>query len=482
MMCLLTMLLLLFTCHARVNLSKDEIICEDLRNSTQWPTRVLCGNREIRTYGWDVYNARCASLTPRFIVMPVTPEDVQVAVKLANQYGVQLTYRSGGHSYNCNSFGKRSMNLDLRSLGEEVTMFEEGGEWFMTFLPGTRQKGMKDAVLASGRDFNFRYGSCDSVGGMGYHLHGGWNKISEKWANESMVAMDVVTATGDLITIGEHSTGEEAKLWDGMRIAGSSFGIATSVTIKLDQEPLAGLLVYMVENTFEELLSAMVKTDFGVVGFFKFHQLYKHVIRTEGRTDRYFMEVMLHDWSEETVGAYLTWMMTYGIKPVVADQVVDAFQYWEDTVSGKLPALPSYQTGGWKYGQAPFEDIGVYMRFFPVDKSIEMTRKMHDEFYVHWEEDCSEYFGGIKHIQDPFVAMECRTKKSIKKLKEYITENEDYYQPNKPGSGYVNVPMDNSKMYRAAYYPTYNELQKIKNIWDPNDVFNIKNGIHPSRR
>ena len=53
-------------------------------------------------------------MQPSIIVVPVTTEDVAIAVNLAQRNGLLVSVRSGGHGYTCTNIRDRGLHLDLR--------------------------------------------------------------------------------------------------------------------------------------------------------------------------------------------------------------------------------------------------------------------------------------------------------------------------------------------------------------------------------
>ena len=139
---------------------------------------------------------------------------MQAAVRFARAHELRLGVRSSGHSYNCDAFQADALQLDLR--GMKATRVE-GLRARME--PGASFATMAEAIPSG---YSFTQGTCDSVGIMGYSLHGGWGATTSTWANESIVEMEVITADGELHTLNASSQGDEAKLWNAMRVAGSS--------------------------------------------------------------------------------------------------------------------------------------------------------------------------------------------------------------------------------------------------------------------
>ena len=157
----------------------DPDFCEQLRSATWLTGRVLCDD-EIRTFGWDVYNVRCSERTPALILQPSTSQDVQEAVKFARERSLSISFRSSGHTYNCDGFQRGSLNLDLRTLGSNVTIEnrvgKSGTESVAIMSPGATFQSVFDVLPTN---LSFTHGTCNTVGVMGYHLHGGsWILIS----------------------------------------------------------------------------------------------------------------------------------------------------------------------------------------------------------------------------------------------------------------------------------------------------------------
>ncbi len=48
-----------------------------------------------------VHNGACRAIYPLLITVPMNTEDVSLIVRVANYYGLELSKRSGGHSFSC---------------------------------------------------------------------------------------------------------------------------------------------------------------------------------------------------------------------------------------------------------------------------------------------------------------------------------------------------------------------------------------------
>ena len=62
----------------------------------------------------QVMNAACTA-RPAVIVVPNTSEDVAAVVRAASSSGLELSVRSGGHSYTCTNLKEGGVHVDMRS-------------------------------------------------------------------------------------------------------------------------------------------------------------------------------------------------------------------------------------------------------------------------------------------------------------------------------------------------------------------------------
>ena len=60
----------------------------------------------------------CNVLYPLVVVRPGDTHDVAAAVRAARSAGIDISVRSGGHGYNCNSLKNGSLHIDLRRLNK----------------------------------------------------------------------------------------------------------------------------------------------------------------------------------------------------------------------------------------------------------------------------------------------------------------------------------------------------------------------------
>lgn len=175
---------------------------------------------------------------PILVALPATADQVAGAVLCARAVGpkTQIVARGGGHSYEAYSLAKDGLVVDLRRMAyinfvdEAKGIVDVGaGYWLGAVYELLLQKGW---VLPGG--------DCPSVGIGGHALGGGFGLLSRKWGivSDTILEMDMVDATGKLLTLSETSNPD---LFYAMRGAGQgSYGIVTR--FRVQAVPIAPLL------------------------------------------------------------------------------------------------------------------------------------------------------------------------------------------------------------------------------------------------
>jgi FAD/FMN-containing dehydrogenase len=148
-----------------------------------------------------VFNRRRPSRFPDAVLIADDAEAVAEGVRLANERGWTVAVRAGGHSWAAWSVRDGGLLIDLQNL-DTIEYDESTG----TAIAGPAVRGGKElAPFLSARGRAFPGGHCPTVGIGGFLLQGGqgWNSRSVGWACESVAAIDVVTAAGELVRADE---------------------------------------------------------------------------------------------------------------------------------------------------------------------------------------------------------------------------------------------------------------------------------------
>jgi hypothetical protein len=171
---------------------------------------------------------------PEAIVLARSTEDVVQAVRYASEHGLRVKARSGGHSWTASSVRDGALLVDLSQM-QGIEFDPETG--IAIVEPGVRGRELNGRLAE--HDLFFPSGHCPTVGLGGYLLQGGWGWLSRVIgpACMSIVAVDVVTAAGELI----HADARENAdwLWAARGSGSGYFGIVTRFHLRCHPRPAA---------------------------------------------------------------------------------------------------------------------------------------------------------------------------------------------------------------------------------------------------
>lgn len=144
-----------------------------------------------------VWQKRIPDRFPEVIVTVASDADVIEAVKLARSRGLGISVRAGGHSWIATSLRDGGMLIDLSQLNG-VTVDAEARTAIAQ--PAIRNTEVMAALARHG--LAFPAGHCPTVAIGGYLLSGGqgWNQGTWGIACKNVMAIDLVNASGELIT------------------------------------------------------------------------------------------------------------------------------------------------------------------------------------------------------------------------------------------------------------------------------------------
>ncbi|HZM72433.1 MAG TPA: FAD-binding oxidoreductase [Candidatus Polarisedimenticolia bacterium] len=171
---------------------------------------------------------------PALIVRPTDADDVALVVTHAQERGLPLIVRAGGHSLGGLSTGDGALILDLSAMRAVE-------------LDASGQTAWADAGILAGeytaashaQGFVTPFGDTASVGVAGLTLGGGvgWLVRKHGMTIDSLLAVEIVTADGRRRIA---SASEEPDLFWAIRGAGANFGVVTRLQFRL--YPLGNVL------------------------------------------------------------------------------------------------------------------------------------------------------------------------------------------------------------------------------------------------
>ncbi len=187
---------------------------------------------------------------PTVILEAAGVVDVIAAVRFAHASGLPISVRGGGHNVAGTALADEGMMIDLSSMRAihvdpvQRTARVQGGATLYDLDHETSAFGLATPG-----------GVVSSTGVAGLTLGGGfgWLARLHGLAADNLLAVDLVTAEGELITASEDS---HPDLFWGLRGGGGNFGIATSFLFRLHELPdpiLFGPTVFRLEDAADVL-------------------------------------------------------------------------------------------------------------------------------------------------------------------------------------------------------------------------------------
>jgi hypothetical protein len=169
-----------------------------------------------------VWNARKPDRYPDVIVIAAHENDVVEAVQLARAEGLNVSVRSGGHSWVGNGVREGGLLIDLSNL-QDIELDVE--QRIAAVRPAVKGPALNALLLE--QDLFFPTGHAPTVGIGGFILGGGYGWNSRYWgpACLSIKAIDVVLADGRLV----HADDENHPdlLWAARGSGPGFFGVVT---------------------------------------------------------------------------------------------------------------------------------------------------------------------------------------------------------------------------------------------------------------
>jgi FAD/FMN-containing dehydrogenase len=175
-----------------------------------------------------IFNQRRPTPRPAAVLRAADAADVAAGVRLAQAEGLQVAVRAGGHSWAAWSLRDDTLLIDLAAF---TAMSYDDDTGVAAVGPAVRGGVDLDPFLAARGRF-FAGGHCPTVGLGGFLLQGGmgWNCRGWGWAAESIEAIQVVTADGEVVWCDES---ENADLFWAARGSGPGFfGVITAFRLR----------------------------------------------------------------------------------------------------------------------------------------------------------------------------------------------------------------------------------------------------------
>jgi FAD/FMN-containing dehydrogenase len=438
--------------------------------------------------GWDdallVWNGMAAKV-PALIVQPTSAHDVAAAVRFAHELGLLLSIKGGGHNIAGTAIAERGLTLDLSrmryvNVDPDARLAHVG--------PGCLLKDVDQATQEHG--LATVLGFISEVGVAGLTLGGGLGYLTRRfgWTVDNLEEVEIVTADS---RIRRASREEHPDLFWAIRGAGANLGVVTSFTFRLhpvNPTVYGGLIAWPFERADEILHAYRTITTQAP------RELTVFLILLRAPAAPFVPEA----WHGKRICAMA---ICYSGDLDHVDEALAPIRALDDPVVDLLEEQSYTQVQSYLDDSEPKGHHYYWKTEYLAELDDNLLWTMRDLFaecpvpeaelgFLHLGGALNEHAGddgAVGNRDARFVlglnGMWAPDEPDADSFRQWIRDAWERVRPFSTGATYINFQTadENQERIRAAYGTNFDRLAKIKQQYDPDNLFRSNRCIRPAR-
>lgn len=442
---------------------------------------------------------------PKYVVNATEPKHVQLAVNFARNTGVRLIIKNTGHDFLGKSGGKDALSIwthwmkDIEYIEEYVD--EELGYSGPAFKSGVGVQAFEIYQAAHEKGKVVVGGEGETVGVMGgYILGGGHSPLTPIYGTgaDNVLSFEVVTADGEFVVA--NSTSNTDLFWALRGGGGSTFGVATSVTVRAhpDLEVTASKFSFSSKDTGNETFWAAIRgyVDSWIANADAQTYTYWVLIPSNGTFSFSFSPFFAPGKSEEEATALLQpWFDELNALGVKFDPNITHFDNYYDAWRSSFPLeavqKPNVATGSRLFPRENFETEEKRQEIYEHIRTSSEKNRVQVHFNIQ-AKDPYNLDNAVNSHWRPLVSFSMQsvrwplnsTAEEILKIrKEFQDVDMQSWRDISPGAGSYLAEADRLEpdFGYAFWGDKYPRLLELKSKLDPQDVFFATTGVGSER-